>query len=147
MSVNDFVKSNFLKEIIRLTQSRLIATDEPPMQLVTHKDNILNIVRPLINVYEQDIVNYKEKNNINTEKSGCGHSLSKESQTTRELIHYSILQNIPINSNSEAILNELRNQIEYGLDINGKLIKNVRNERNLILGENYKNGFGNNIKI
>lgn len=143
----EFIESSFYASLKELTKERNVATDEPPKQIATFKNYNLQVVRPLLEIYEEDLVLLKNKNKIQTEKSGCGHSLAIELQSTREMIHFGILKEMPSNSNSKMIFNELFGLIEYGLDIEGKLFRDVRNERNLILGSQYKNGFGTNNKI
>lgn len=146
-SYSVFLNSDIARRLKQLTELRVVGTDESPVQTININDVDFKIFRPLFNVFEETIRSYKNKFFLLTEDSGCGHSLLSETQTPRELIHYGILQNENTGSLNKKTYYWLLALVKQGLNKDGTLIVNVRNQRENILGDKYKINFGCSIKI
>ncbi|MCU0343225.1 MAG: hypothetical protein MUE93_00405 [Ignavibacteriaceae bacterium] len=145
-SFTQFIKSPFSKQLEDLTAMKLISTDEPPVQLYKN-DRSITILRPLFKVFENTIINFKKNHNLKTLGSGCSHSFAKETHTPREMIQYELLYLLFENPDNELIQDWLISLVINGLESDGTLIVNARNERENILGKQYKSTKGCEIKL
>jgi tRNA(Ile)-lysidine synthase TilS/MesJ len=145
-SFDEFILSDFCQRLQALTNERVISTDEPPVQNYVKDENIM-IIRPLFNIFEDAILQFKATNTINTFGSGCNHSGSKDTHTPREIIQYDLLYEIFGKKDSFLIQTWLLDLLSKGLTAEGKLIVNARNERERILGKTYKNTTNCSIKF
>ncbi len=126
------------KRLEALVADGVAATDDPPMQKLNANQGNIRLIRPLFDVRESDIIAYVRQNNLLTEGSGCGHGDTKETQTPREMIYFRILRAIDEHPEAKLILDELMALVYKGLNPDGSLIHNVRNQRNQLLGIHYK---------
>lgn len=139
--------SLIFRRIQVLAEQQLVGTDEPPVQYIKNSTSELKIVRPLYNIFEDMIKAYKRNYLLETEGSGCGHSATKNTQTPREMVHYRILDELVNSKDGHVIQRELLDLTKRGLAPNGTLRVNVRNERNRILGQNYKSSKSCDVKL
>lgn len=138
-------RTEIFNNLNNLITMKVVGTDEPPRQYVNTQQYKINIIRPLFNLTEVDITNYIRLHSIKTEGSGCGHGAIAATQTPREMIHYRILRpmlELTSGNNTHGRLLELINK---SLFADGTLEVNVRNERENILGAEYR--FGSSAKL
>ncbi len=144
--VKNFLNSELYKRIVELVGQQVVATDEPPIQYLSNPLSNLRIVRPMFSIFEYTIKEHRERFFVQTEGSGCGHGATEDTETTREVVHRRILDNIK----SEArpmIFKELLHLCEAGLKEDGTLKVDVRRNRETILGPTYKSDFGCYTKL
>lgn len=139
---SDTVKwSEFIDRLYGLSQERVIGTDEPPRKWI--EGSSIEIVRPMFNIFEEDIRKYYHEQSIIFEKSECAAAGYRDMNiyTPREMMHHFLTDRL-----SRERLGDLLRVVEAGLDQNGFLLFNVRNNRNQILGE-YKSSASTKIKL
>ena len=126
----------YSKNLISLSQS---GTDEPPHQTLSIKGiGSVPIIRPLFLIFENDVEIVTHNIACQFEGSGCGHGITSNSQTPREMIHWRILRKLdqsPLGRNIRSSIFELMLQT---IDVSGYAKVNVRNNRDQILGRSYK---------
>lgn len=122
-----------IQEIIR---SGLASTDEPLVQqLIVGDDQSLLMVRPLIDVWEHEIVDAVGELDVAPESSGCGHTAALDTQTPREIVLFEVVRRMEGIPELRSLLTEW---INLGLDDNGRLTVDARRRRTEILGPTYK---------
>lgn len=119
----------FTDTLTKLVYERIVGTDEPPRKYIENSN--IEIVRPLFNIYESDILSFFKNQNIEFQKSECVISKYRNTKdlTPREMMHQFITNKLNIER-----LNDLHNIVKCCIDQNGFLIYNVRNNRDKILG-------------
>lgn len=131
---NEETWKEFINKLSTLSFKKVIGTDEPPKKYIGNSQ--VEIVRPLFGVFESDIRNYfSELDQTYTfEKSECMISGYREvaTLTPREMMQHFFTDHLDLNR-----LADLLSVVKLGLDQGGHLLYDVRNNRNLILG-NYK---------
>lgn len=137
----EFMASSLGRNIIVQIENRNVGTDEPILQYLG--DTPIRVCRPLFYIFENQIIEYFNKQNMVFNESECFRTnyRNKEVLTPRELVQYELLKNA-----SKSLLCYLLELAESNLDENGFLKFNVRNNRKKILGNSYKNEIINNIK-
>lgn len=131
----------FIDRLYGLSQERVIGTDEPPRKWI--EGSSIEIVRPMFNIFEQDIRGYYRGQNIIFEKSECvaaGYR-NMDIYTPRQMMYHFLTDRL-----SRERLEDLLHVVEAGLDQNGFLLYNVRNNRNQIL-DGYKSSASTKIKL
>lgn len=85
-------------DLITVIRTADLTTDEPPRQDVSIFPD-LEIVRPMFELSEDNIrfVIESIETDLRPESSGCGHTLSRATQTPRELVQYQALAGITKN--------------------------------------------------
>lgn len=122
-----------LLRIEQLAENGLATTDEPPRQALRQGAD-QELIRPLLGVWEFEIEAFVSEAGLSTEPSGCGHSVSPLTQTPRELIQYEIVRTVETQPISARLLSlAMRN-----IDDEGKLASNARQNRDELLGAEYK---------
>ena len=129
------------KNIEKQIEKQNIGTDEPILQYF--EGSSIRLCRPLFSVFENEIIEYFNTQNIFFNESECFVSgyRDKKILTPRELIQNELLKNAP-----KSLLVYLLELTQKSLDQNGFMKFNVRNNRSKILGSSYKNEEINNIK-
>lgn len=138
-----FLKLSLYGEIKKQIYTQNAGTDEPIVQYLGDTD--IKLCRPLFKVFEKEIIDYFEEQNIKTfNECECfaTNFRSKNRLTPRELIQYELLRDAP--HSLTACLLEL---VQTNLDENGFGKFNARNNREQILGNTYKNEEINTLKI
>ena len=133
-----FAKSNLFEHLKILANKECISSDESPRQDINLSPYKIEIARPLYFIDENIIINHIQKNKIATDDSDCGHSIAQNNITPREMIHYNIIYKAFKYNTYKQISRALFPLIEQNISSEGKLIKNLRNQRDLILGKQYK---------
>lgn len=119
-----------LADIVGLISKRFVGTDEPIRQKLD--DSEINIVRPIFDIFEYEIIRCYEKA-FEFEGHECHDYRTPMRFTTREIIHYRLLQNA-----KEKMLIDLHKIAYMCLDDEGCLLFSARNNRKEILGTGYK---------
>lgn len=130
----EFLKCSVCIQIEELLKEQKIGTDEPILQYIDGTD--IQICRPLFGIFENEIKDYFSNQEICFNESECfatGYR-DKSKLTPREMIQYILLKDTPI-----SLLEYLLNCAKKGINNNGYLEFNVRNNRSKILGKSYKN--------
>lgn len=138
-----FQKLSLYEEIKKQIYAQNVGTDEPIVQYLG--DTSIKLCRPLFKVFEKEIIDYFEEQNIKTfNECECfaTNFRDKNRLTPRELIQYELLQNAP-----HSLLACLLELVQMNLDENGFGKFNVRNNREMILGSTYKNEEINILKL
>jgi tRNA(Ile)-lysidine synthase TilS/MesJ len=125
----------------------LAGTDEPPIQSIHKWNDKIEIIRPLLFVYEHEIINECFAYNLKVEPSNCGHGDTKDTETPREMVHNRILKNLHLNMNGMTVLKWLHAIAFSGILPNGRNKVTVRNCRAKILGMQYRSGWSNDNKL
>jgi tRNA(Ile)-lysidine synthase TilS/MesJ len=122
-----------IQRIHELVDNHWASTDEPPRQpLVTGSPN--EIVRPLFDIFESQIMDISRRLELPVESSGCGHSLSAASFTAREIVHFEVLRPLEKIRDVGFIHSWARNSLNQS----GFLKYNARSNRVELLGSEYK---------
>lgn len=137
-SYENVKKSIIMDRLSSLATKHHAATDDPPIQKLGATSNNIQLVRPLFDIRESDIISYITQNALLTEGSGCGHGATKETQTPREMIYFRILRILDSEIDDDRLIKMLMEFVYLGLTDEGKLFVNVRNQRERILGAKYK---------
>jgi hypothetical protein len=128
-----------------LATNHLAATDEPPVQTVEAASGDIRIIRPMFNLFEHEIVAMGMADVLTPEPSSCGHGATREKETPREMIHYRLLRNLVAENGGIEWLKFFSRLVDIGLNEDGSLIFNARNERAHLLGKDYRAGAGNKV--
>lgn len=138
---DDFKRSTLNEMLENQIKNHNIGTDEPIVQFIGGTS--IKLCRPLFDVFEREIQSFFANQGLQFNESECfiTNYREKEHLTPREIIQYHLLKNAP-----ESLLSYLLKLAKKNIDDNGFLRYNVRNNRNTILGTNYKNEFINEIK-
>jgi len=141
-SKTTLLQSNEWATIMELKKKKVIGTDEPIRKEIVGTDYA--IIRPMFNIIEVDIKQYYNGLGIKFQKSECAVRKLKDFSkfTPREMVHHILLDDVP-RENMEILLSAILDS----LDINGYNVVNVRNNRTTILGEEYKSGNINTLKL
>jgi len=108
-------------------------TDEPPRQIYYGEEEPLQIVRPLFEIAEKEILGIRAENSIRTEGSGCAHGLEL-TRTAREIIHQDVVSGL-----DETNRERLVGLVNDSLHSDGTWKSNVRKLRDKLL-PGYKGG-------
>jgi hypothetical protein len=122
-----------VQEVECLVRSGKIDTDEPPRETLPGLGAI-EIVRPMFDVNEREIISVRHALELDVEGSGCFHGLSPSTYTPREMIHYGILQSLD-NSKFDDWANRM---VLLGINDAGRQVVRSRHRRSEFLGDNYK---------
>mgnify|MGYP001434185763 FL=1 len=125
-----------LNRLRTLASEGCASTDEPPRQLLRTATGP-ELVRPLLSVWESEIEEFVNAAELETEPSGCGHSISASTQTPRELVQYELVRPLE----GEPVLSELYSLALQNIDPEGRLTVDARRARDNILGTEYKQPF------
>lgn len=136
-----------LHRVCELVAGHYAATDEPPVQLLNKAKPGIKIARPLFGIFEYEIADFQLKTSLIPEPSGCGHGATVDSQTPREMIQFRILRKLSQTLRGCEQLHMFYGLLETGLTSTGWLVSNVREKRNVLLGETYRSGFGTDTKL
>jgi hypothetical protein len=105
------------------------------------------IWRPLFHLFENDIEDALRQADVRAEASGCGHSVTLETQTPRELIQYTIVRPLLATSEASGVVDRLMAAMKRGLTPAGRLRFNARANRSSLLGLDYRSGLGSANKL
>jgi tRNA(Ile)-lysidine synthase TilS/MesJ len=122
-----------MREIAGLVRSGKIDTDEPPRETLPDSGNI-DIIRPMFDATERDIIALQRSLALAVEDSGCFHGLHPSTYTPREMIHYGVLQSL----DNPAFDEWVNRMVMLGIDAQGKQIVRSRSRRSEFLGIGYK---------
>jgi tRNA(Ile)-lysidine synthase TilS/MesJ len=136
-----------LSRMIDLVNKGFASTDEPPAQPLHRETPNLQIMRPLFEIFEHDIIEITNSWSLGFESSGCGHGSAQENETPREMIHYRILRPLSISEDGRNWLRLFFEILRAGIEINGRLKINARNSREQLLGPIYRSGMGADLKL
>jgi tRNA(Ile)-lysidine synthase TilS/MesJ len=128
-------KASLLKRIETLTQRGLAGTDEPPLQIINKWNTNIDIIRPLLLVFEHEIIEECSIHKLKTEPSNCGHGDTKDSETPREMVYNRFLKNMYQTHDGKETLKWLHEVALSSILSNGRNKINVRNCRSEILGK------------
>ena len=134
--------SKLVEDISELIDKQKVGTDEPVIRQI--KDSNTVISRPLFRVFENDIIKHFIDTGIIFPQSECffmGYR-TRTVLSPRELIQYKLLDSCP--QEKKELLLDL---CEKTLNPDGTQIFDVRNNRSLILGADYKNSKFNTVKL
>lgn len=134
--------SDIMLRIAQLVEQNYAGTDEPPVKLSNLGDRQLKIIRPLFNIFEQDIKNIYTGTSIIFPSDGCEHEI-KSRLTPREMIHH----RLATTETSAKILPYLHAVITKNLAPDGTIKFDARNNRSQLLGSGYKCSRISNIKL
>lgn len=141
-----FKRSYFFKLILDFAENKCIGTDEPPKHHVKIEGSELYVVRPLFDIFEHEVLRFYS----NTMKKSFSCQYRKHNNisltTPREIIHELLLAKLVEKRDYKEIFNLLKDLVGKMIKDTGELIFNVRNNRHLILGKDYKLVDGNKIK-
>lgn len=132
---------DYVSNLYNLVREKVVGTDEPPRKHIG--ESRIEIIRPLINVFEGNIYDYYDGHDIAFEKCECEASKYRNLSiyTPREMIQYGLTNKL-----DEDRLNDLLNVVKSSLDQNGNMAYNVRNNRDRIL-KGYKDSKKTKIKL
>lgn len=142
LPLNDYLKTDICSQLNNLIERGFVGTDEPIVQRIT--DSSVKLIRPMYGIYENEIINYynnillNEGKNIfasKTTRTECFITNYRKADymTPRELIQFNLLSSANV-----ELMNYLLKKSTEGLDEQGFLKYNVRNNRSKILGSTYK---------
>jgi len=135
-----FVKTELFERLVELTKSQLAGTDEPPVQKTKNKAEFsYNIVRPLFNIFENEIIECIRQKEILFTPVSCWIK-EERMLTQRQMVHNLILNALINNPDCGLIQEHLLNLVSDGITDNGTVKINIRKERDRILGSSYKPG-------
>jgi hypothetical protein len=140
-NIEEFILNEEYIKICDLSSQHLIGTDEPIRKYI--KDTNIPILRPLFGIFESDIKDYFS-NLISFQESECSIRKLKNFReyTPREMVHHLILDYVPL-ENMEKLLSIIIKE----LDTDGFSLVDVRNNRDTILGKQYKSNGSNSLKL
>ncbi|MGP3921247.1 phosphoadenosine phosphosulfate reductase domain-containing protein [Nonomuraea sp. 10N515B] len=120
--------------IAELVHADIIDTDEPARQPLNRDNPGVNVIRPLFLVDERTIIEIMATRLIDVEGSGCGHGLSANYLTPREMVHYGVLR-----ATYHPWFDEhMQRLLMYGIDAQGGARLEARRRRVALLGDQYK---------
>lgn len=135
---------DLITRIQEIVESGSASTDEPFMQqLVVGNQSSLTLVRPLIDVWEHQIVDAANELNVTPESSGCGHTATLNTQTPREIVLFEVIHRVEMRPEWRELLTTW---INFGQE-NGHLTVDARRRRAEILGSSYKTSPGGIEKL
>jgi tRNA(Ile)-lysidine synthase TilS/MesJ len=139
---DNLLQSKEWASVIELMKKKLIGTDEPIRKNIADTDYA--VIRPMSSVLEVDIKQYYNRTDLEFQESECSIRRLKDFSkfTPREMVHHILLDDVP-RENMELLLSTLLES----LDILGYDPTSVRNNRNAILGTEYKSGDSNSTKL
>jgi tRNA(Ile)-lysidine synthase TilS/MesJ len=82
-----------LQRTAELAADGRVDTDEPPRQPLRTDRRGTEIIRPLFGAWEESLAQLAVDLDLSPEPSGCGHSMTSETETMREMVHYRVLRN------------------------------------------------------
>ena len=139
--VNNSIQIGLLEDIRNKILANKVGTDEPIKKYLINSN--ICICCPMFAIHEKQIVRYMKNNNYIYGMGECFLGYRKSGiYTPRELIQLLLLKKAP-----DELLEELINIVKMGLNEDGTLKFNFRNNRSEILGKTYKETFINKLKI
>lgn len=140
-----------IEDVLQITQELVdklhYTTDEAPVEYRYDENGNVKakIVRPLFNIFEHTIKQYRDLSELKVQSSGCAHGGFVKGilqGTPRELVLEYIINRIlseKSQKDAENILNELMNHVRSGIKEDGTLKwPRIRKERTKTIGKNYK---------
>lgn len=131
-----------LDRVTQLAEENLATTDEPPVQDLVRGHPKQRIARPLLGIFESEVLSVVRGCAVRFEPSNCGHGSLESTRTPREMVHCRLfLGSEGLQPNLEK-LHYLVKLIELGLSGDGRLKSNSRDRRSELLGVDYRPGLG-----
>ncbi|MEZ7129787.1 hypothetical protein ACBR40_31010 [Nonomuraea sp. AD125B] len=122
--------------ITELVHTDIVDTDEPPRQPLNRDNPGITAVRPLFFVDEILIAEMVANRLADVEGPGCGHGLTANYLTPREMVHYRVLQA----AHHPWFDAHLQRLLMHGIDAQGRARLEARRRRIALLGDQYKPG-------
>jgi hypothetical protein len=130
---SDFADTPVLDRITELVRDGLVDTDEPPRQPLRSDRHGVDVVRPLFELWENDVAAVTLRAGVTPEGSGCGHVATRNTETPREMVHYRVLRNA-----TPRFRTRLSMLVLQGIDVAGRAVRRSRYRRLEDLGPDYK---------
>jgi hypothetical protein len=137
------VPSTLLDRISELVQYGAVDTDEPPRQQLLPGHSELEIIRPLFLLDEHALQDARDRMNLRTEGSGCGHGGTAMTQTPREMVQFRLLHAVP----NSGFRRHVKRLVVSSIDDKGRARVGSRRRRQELLGPHYKPAMGNSDKL
>lgn len=135
-------EGELLSGLKSLVTTGRIDTDEPPRQPLRFTNPDVEIIRPLFEVQEEDIVRTSLALGLVPEPSGCGHGTTKATETPRQMVHRALTRMA-----GPRLQEWLKAQASTNIDTRGASKVRARLRRSELLGEDYKPTAGNLGKV
>ena len=140
----NFIQTDKFREIESMVMKKVVSTEEPPKSIVIYENNKVDIIRPLFFVLEKDILCYYKLITNYIDIQGCIFR-DYGCMTPREIVKKKIVD-VMFSGGDIYDYSRFRELILNNVSKDGYLIEQVRNKRDEILGEEYKECF-DKIKI
>jgi hypothetical protein len=134
LNLEHFHSSDMIQRIDELISLGYAGTDEPPLKHVVKEANTLSIIRPFFDIFEHELLKLTKVLDIVPVPDGCELTI-KTLNTPREMIHQTLFTQTHIQGMFEKALHQM---VVQSLTPDGKQLKDIRNQRHILLGETYK---------
>ena len=140
-------KCDMVQLMLHLSASRLIGTDEPPVEIAKVGGEEIKVIRPLFLVPEHEIKIFSRSTQLHFNSFDCGHLSNGAQSSPRDIIHFLFFGGEQLTKQMKALHEVVLQDILGSLNDDGTLSFNARRNRDSLLGAEYKPNNGVAVKL